>query len=155
MTSDLKNNIIEKLEAVKEEITSIKLESKLYDMMDNVRGSAEKLRKQILEDPKYFFIPALLSSGIFLLFISLFIVIDRNPFQKFNNEATADLERRLEDLSKDTQEAMKLMLRKFKEEMMDGFEEKYGDHKFKKVFLTFLICLTGMGSFYRILKGSF
>ena len=67
-----------------------------------------------------------------------------------------DLERKLEDLSKDTQEALKLMLRRFKEEMMDEFGKQYGcgcgGHKFKEVVVTFLIGLICMGSFYRILK---
>ena len=48
----MKNNIIEKLEAAKEEMNSLKV--KLTDVTDYVKDSVEKSRKQILEDPKYF-----------------------------------------------------------------------------------------------------
>ena len=155
MTTDLKNNIIEKLEAAKKEMELFKF--KLTDVMDSVKDSVQNCRKQILEDPKYFFIPALIASGLFLLLISFFLVIDRTPFENLTKEAATDLEKKLDDLSKDTQEALKLMLRKFKEEMLDEFGEQYGCgcHKFKEVVITFLIGLICMGSFYRIFKGSF
>ena len=153
MTADLKNNIIEKLEAAKKEMKSFNF--KLTDVMDSVKDSVQKCRKQILEDPKYFFFPALIASGLFLLLISFFLVIHKTPFD-LEKEAATDLERKLEDFSKDTQEAFKLMLGKFKEEMMDQFGEQYGcgcgGHKFKEVVVTFLIGLVCMGSFYKILS---
>ena len=152
MTADLKNNIIEKLEAAKEEMKSFKL----TDVMDSVKDSVEKFGKQILQDPKYFLIPAVIASGIFLLLASFLIVNDRSPFEKFTREATSDLDKRLQDLSKETQEALKLMLGRFKEEMMEEFGEQHGCACYKqKVVITFLIALIFMGSFYRILKGSF
>ena len=149
MTADLKNNIVEKLEAVKNEMKSIKLN----DVKDSVKDTVEKFMEQILEDPKYFFIPAVVASGIFLLLITCFILID-SPIEKFNKEVTADFERRLQDFSKNTEEALKLILGRFQEEIMDGFGEQYGCHKFKKVVVTFLLALICMGSFYRMLKGS-
>ena len=94
--ADLKNNIVEKLYAVKNEIKSIKL----ANVKDSVRDSIEKYRKKILDDPKYFFIPALIASLLSLSVISVLVLTDRNPLEKFNYGATTDLERRLQDFSK-------------------------------------------------------
>ena len=147
MTADLKNNIVEKLEAVRNEMKSIQL--------NDVKDSVKKLGEKILEDPKYFFIPAVIASGVFLLLIACFAVID-SPIETFHKEVTTDLERRLQVFSKETEEAFKLMLETFKEEVMHGFGEQYGCcHKFKKVVITFLIALIFMGSFYRMLYGRF
>ena len=106
--ADLKNNIDEKLDAVKKEL--------------------EKYRKKILDDPKYFFIPALIASLLSLLVISVLVLTDRNPLEKFNYGATTDLERRLQD----TQEALETMLGRFKEVIMEEFGDQYG-YGFNKV----------------------
>ena len=152
--ADLKNNIVEKLDAVRNEIKSIKL----ANVKDSVRDSIEKYRKQILDDPKYFFIPALIGSLLSLSVISVLVLTDRNPLEKFNNGATTDLERRLQDFSKETQEALELMLGRFKEEILEEFGDQYGcgpHHKFKKVAITFFLGLHGLFSFYSVLKGSY
>ena len=99
---------------------------------------------KVLDDPKYFFIPALIASLLSLSVISVFVLTDRSPLEEFNNEATADLEGRLQDFSKDTQEALELMLGRYKEEILEEFGEQYGcgpHHKFKKVAITFLLSL--------------
>ena len=148
--ADLKNNMVEILNAVKKEIKSFKL--------DDVNDSLEKYREQILEDPKHFFIPALIGSLLSLSVISVLVLTDRNPLEKFNNGATTDLERRLQDFSKETQEALELMLGRFKEEILEEFGDQYGcgpHHKFKKVAITFFLGLHGLFSFYSVLKGSY
>ena len=76
--ADLKNNIDEKLDAVKNELANVK---------DSVRDSIEQYRKQILDDPKYFFIPALIASMLSLSVISVVVLTDRNPLEKFNSTA--------------------------------------------------------------------
>ena len=147
--ADLKNNVDEKLDAVKKELANVK---------DSVRDSIEKYRTKILDDPKYFFIPALIGSLLSLSVISVLVLTDRNPLEKFNNGATTDLERRLQDFSKDTQEALELMLGRFKEEILEEFGDQYGcgpHHKFKKVAITFFLGLHGLFSFYSVLKGSY
>ena len=151
--ADIKNHIVEKLDAVKKEIEEMKSVK-----LDDVKNSLEKYRNQILEDPKYFFIPALIGSLLSLLVISVFVLTDRSPLEEFNIEASSDLERRLQDFSKDTQEALKSMLGRFKEEILEEFGEQYGcgpHHKFNKVAITFLLGLHGLFSFYSVLKGSY
>merc|ERR1719221_285965 len=148
--TDLKNHLVEKLDAPMEEMKSVKL--------DDVKDSLEKYRNQILEDPKYFFIPALIGSLLSLLVISVFVLTGRSPLEEFNHEATADLERRLQNFSKDTQDALESMLGRFKEEILKEFGEQYGcgpHKKFKKIAITFLLGLHGVASFYTVLKGGY
>ena len=145
--TDLKNHLVEKLDAAMEEMKSVKL--------DDVKDSLEEYRRQILEDPKYFFIPALIGSLLSLLVISVFVLTDRSSLEEFNNEATADLERRLQNFSKDTQDAFGSMIGKFKEEILKEFGEQYGcgpHKKFKKIAITFLLVLHGVASFYVYVK---
>merc|ERR1719221_656819 len=142
--TDLKNHLVEKLDAPMEEMKSVKL--------DDVKDSLEKYGRQILEDPKYFFIPALIGILLTLLVISVFLLLE-----EFNNEATAHLERRLQNFSKDTQDAFGSMLGKFKEEILKEFGEQYGcgpHKKFKKIAITFILLgfLLGVASFYTVLK---
>ena len=136
------------------------MSQKMADLKNNIDEKLDAVKKKILDDPKYFFIPALIASLLSLSVISVLVLTDRNPLEKFNNGATTDLERRLPDFSKDTQEALELMLGRFKEEILEEFGDQYGcgpHHRFKKVAIatTFLLGLHGLFSFYSVLKGSY